>query len=138
MRSRSLVFLLICTLLIFPVLSGCKWFAQKPAETPEAPGDSTEESLKGPLVLDFYADWCGACEKMEPVVEKLKGQHKDVTFRKYDIDTPEGKKMADKFGVSVIPTLIFIDESGNAVSKRVGVVSEAEFIEELEKIACPT
>lgn len=88
--------------------------------------------------MDFYADWCGACEKMEPVVEKLKGQHKDVTFRKYDIDTPEGKKMADKFGVSVIPTLIFIDESGNAVSKRVGVVSEAEFIEELEKIACPT
>lgn len=138
MKPGFLVFFLICALFIFLVLPGCERFPKEPAETTQTPEVSTEESLKGPLVLDFYADWCGACEKMEPVVEKLKGEHKDVAFKKYDIDTSEGKKMADKFGVSAIPTFIFIDESGSVLSKRVGVISEAEFIKEIEKLARPT
>jgi thioredoxin 1 len=75
-----------------------------------------------PVLVDFYADWCGPC-KMAPAVEALANEQDEVTVGKLNVDfAPE---LARAYKVMSIPTLILF-KNGEAVEKRIGVQSKAE------------
>ena len=84
-----------------------------------------QEVLKSekPVLVDFYADWCGPCKMMAPAVEELANEQDDVIVGKLNVDfAPE---LARTYKVFSIPTLILF-KNGEAVEKRVGVQSKTE------------
>ena len=78
-------------------------------------------------VLDFYADWCGPCQRLKPIMEELEAEHPEVEFSRVDIDAEPEK--AEKYEVMSIPTLVFLDEDGSVSATLVGLSSK----EEIEK-----
>lgn len=79
----------------------------------------------GKCVVDFYADWCGPCKMMAVVLEEV---CKDVDVPIIKVNTDEFPKLATKFGVMSIPTIILM-EDGKEVNKHIGYMSKQEFLE---------
>ena len=79
-----------------------------------------QESDK-PVVIDFYADWCGPCKMMGPVFHELAGEMTDVKFVKCNVDN--NQDIAMKFQVQSIPTLIVIKGDKEA-ARSVGFVQK--------------
>ncbi len=72
-----------------------------------------------PVLVDFYADWCGPCKMMAPVVEQLAGELDGVAYvGKLNVD--ENEEIAMKYSVMTIPTLM-VFKDGNIVNKVIGV-----------------
>ena len=64
-----------------------------------------------PAVIDFYADWCGPCKMIAPIIEKLSEEYRDrVHF--YKVDTEAEQELAMAFGIQSIPSLLFIPMEG--------------------------
>ena len=83
--------------------------------------DEVEHS-KLPVVIDFYADWCGPCQMMVPVFESLSKEFKSkMSFLK--LDTSEEEAVSMKFSVQGIPTLIFMNK-GKEIGRHVGYAPE--------------
>lgn len=81
-----------------------------------------EEALKSsvPVVVDFYADWCGPCKMMSPVIDELAGDYEGkVKIGK--VNTDENRAVASKYNVMSIPTIILIKD-GQVVDQVVGAV----------------
>ena len=68
-------------------------------------------------VIDFYADWCGPCKSIAPVLEELSDQYKDEVVI-YKIDTDEETELSSLFGIQSIPTLLFIPLNGNPMVQK--------------------
>lgn len=80
-----------------------------------------------PVVVDFFATWCGPCRMLSPVLESVSEDYEDkVKFVKLDVD--EASDIAKDYSVMSIPTLIFI-KNGEEVAKTVGALG-AEALEE--------
>jgi thioredoxin 1 len=77
-----------------------------------------------PILLDFYADWCGPCQMLAPVLHELAEEHAD-TFKVGKVNVDEQRALAQQFQVSSIPTLVVLKE-GKAVAKSVGFRPKAE------------
>ena len=75
-----------------------------------------------PVLVDFFATWCGPCRQMSPVLEQIANERSDVKIVKVDVD--ENQNLAAQFGVMSIPTLIYF-KNGKAVSQAVGARSKA-------------
>ena len=72
-----------------------------------------------PVLVDFYADWCGPCKMLAPVIEALATEYEGkVKIGKLNVD--EAPNTAQKYGVMSIPTLLYI-KNGEVVNKSVGV-----------------
>ena len=84
-----------------------------------------EEVLKSEktVLIDFYADWCGPCKMMAPVVERIASENTDLKVVKVNIDNEE--ELAIKYMVMSIPTFIVI-KNGEEVNRIVGAVDKAE------------
>ena len=78
---------------------------------------------ENPVLIDFYADWCGPCKMVSPIVEQLAKEHEDVKVVKINID--DNQELAVNFGVTAIPTLIVV-KNGEEVTRTVGVASKSE------------
>lgn len=93
------------------------------------------EQLKAagkPLVIDFWATWCGPCRKIGPDVEALAEQYADqVTIGKCDVE--EQDELASMFGIRNIPTLVFI-KNGEIVDKMVGANPKAAIEEKIKSL----
>lgn len=70
------------------------------------------------VVVDFYADWCGPCKMMSPVLEEL-SKEKDITILKVNVD--EFQELSQNFGIMSIPTL-FLYKDGEVIKKNAGYV----------------
>lgn len=76
-----------------------------------------------PILLDFYADWCGPCKMLLPTVEKLATKHEnDFVIAKVNVD--KNRELAQEFGVRSIPTLFFV-KNGKVQEGLVGVQTES-------------
>lgn len=65
-----------------------------------------------PALIDFYADWCGPCKVIAPVLEELAAEYGDEIYI-YKIDTEKEQELAAAFGIRSIPTLLFIPMNGD-------------------------
>ena len=64
-----------------------------------------------PMVIDFFATWCGPCKELAPILDEIEKKHKgDVIFRRIDVD--KEPELAQEFNVQSIPTLMFITPKG--------------------------
>lgn len=78
--------------------------------------DSIKNSSK-PVLLDFYADWCGPCRMVSPIVDEIAEERSDIVVGKVNVD--EQGELAMRFGVMSIPTLL-VFKGGELVQKAVG------------------
>ena len=105
------------------------------AENPDSPivvTDSTmdEAVAKYPfLVVDCWAEWCGPCKMMGPVLEKLAKDHKgDIVFAKLDVDS--NNQTAAKFGIRSIPDLL-VFKNGKKVGDIIGAMPEQMLLDKI-------
>ena len=85
-----------------------------------------------PVLVDFYADWCGPCKTQTPILDELAQEFDGkVKFAKVDIDVEENKDLAVKYGVMSVPTLI-IFSNGEVKETLVGVTSKSKLQQKLE------
>lgn len=71
----------------------------------------------GITLVDFFAEWCGPCKMMGPVLEELSGQYADVEFVKVNID--DNMDLAERFQIMSIPT-VYIFKDGQVIGKNTG------------------
>ena len=64
-----------------------------------------------PCLIDFYADWCGPCKMVAPILEELAGEYKD-RLDIYKVDTEKELELASVFGIRSIPSLLFVPKEG--------------------------
>ena len=69
------------------------------------------------VVLDFWAEWCGPCRMLSPVLEEIGTEYPEVAFGKVNVDEEAG--LAQMFGIVSIPTLVFM-KNGKIIKKSVG------------------
>ena len=91
----------------------------------------SEEVLnnKGKVLVDFYADWCGPCKMMSPVIDQISEEVPDVKVCKLNVDNAQD--IASEYDVMSIPT-IMIFENGEVKQKFIGVTSKDEIINALK------
>ncbi len=80
---------------------------------------------KKPCIIDFYADWCGPCRKVAPVLSDIATKYKDKIIV-YKIDTDKEQELAQAFGISSIPTLLFIPMNDSPQVVR-GAIEKEDF-----------
>lgn len=90
-----------------------------------------EITSKGVVLIDFFANWCGPCKMLAPVLEDVAAQMPDVTFAKVDVDKEPG--LAGKYGIQAIPNLI-IFKDGKAVDQITGFVGKDVIVDKLNKL----
>ncbi|MGN1114269.1 MAG: thioredoxin [Oscillospiraceae bacterium] len=81
------------------------------------------------VLLDFYADWCGPCRRVSPLVEEIAQENPQYLIGKINVD--EEPELAQAFDVSSIPTLVVM-QNGKIVGHSVGAGSKANILELLE------
>lgn len=83
-----------------------------------------------PMVLDFWAEWCGPCRMVSPIIDELAQDYEGrVIIGKMDVDNND--EVVGQFGIRNIPTVLFL-KNGEMVDKIVGATSKDKFVEKIE------
>lgn len=85
-----------------------------------------------PVVVDFYADWCGPCKMMSPVIEKLADTY-EGRIKIGKLNTDEAQSLAAKYGVMSIPNIVFF-KNGEVVDRQVGAVPQSVLEEKIKNL----
>ena len=82
------------------------------------------------VVIDFYADWCGPCKMLSPVVEAVAKEKENTKFVKINVD--EAQELAMQYNIMSIPTLVVIKD-GKEVNRTVGFIDKSELLKLIEE-----
>lgn len=86
-----------------------------------------------PLLIDFWATWCGPCKRMAPVIEQLAQDYEGrALVGKCDVE--DNEDLATQYQVTSIPTIVVLDTQGKVSTRLVGVQPKAKLEEELNKL----
>lgn len=83
-----------------------------------------------PCLVDFYADWCGPCKMLAPIVEEVSSLKPEVKFCKLNID--QCPDLAMQYHIMTIPALVLF-KNGEIVDRSIGVISKTEIMELIEQ-----
>lgn len=83
-----------------------------------------------PLLVDFWAPWCGPCRMVAPIVEEIAAEREDIVVGKINVD--EEMELAMEFGVASIPTLVVL-KNGHLTAQLVGYRPKADILNMLDK-----
>ena len=86
--------------------------------------------VKGKVLVDFWAPWCGPCQMLGPVIEEISGEVKDVKVVKVNVD--EAQEISGKYGVSGIPTVMLFKD-GQIVETIVGFRQKQDYLNAINK-----
>ena len=88
--------------------------------------DSFAYEAKLPCVIDFYADWCGPCRKVAPIMEEIAKEYEGKILV-YKVNVDKNLKLPTIFKVSSIPTVFFLPQEGQPLS-QIGALSKEEYV----------
>lgn len=89
-----------------------------------------------PAIIDFYADWCGPCKMVAPVLEELSNEY-DGKVDIYKVDTEVEQELAAVFGIRSIPSILFIPKSGQP-QMSAGAMPKEGFVQAINEILLPS
>ena len=82
------------------------------------------------ILVDFFATWCGPCQMLGPILERIATSRAEFDIAKIDVD--EAQNLAQKYDIQVVPTMV-IFKNGQVMNKIEGVLTESEIVEEMCK-----
>ena len=83
-----------------------------------------------PAIIDFYADWCGPCKMVAPILEELAGEFPEIDI--YKVDTEAEQQLSAMFGIRSIPSILFIPIGGKQPMMQAGALPKAVLKEVIE------
>ena len=86
-----------------------------------------EEVIKSekPVLIDFYADWCGPCKMLSPIIDEIAEENSEIKVVKVNVD--DSQDLAMKYQVMSIPTLVVI-KNGSEINRSVGLIDKAQIL----------
>ncbi len=85
-----------------------------------------------PCLIDFYADWCGPCKMVAPVLEELQKEYGD-SIRIYKVNTEEQRELSAMFGIQSIPSLLFVPKEGQP-QMAMGALPKSSFVQAISEV----
>ncbi len=86
-------------------------------------------NYQGKVIVDFWAEWCGPCKMLSPIIEEIGQENKDIKIVKVDVDTEN--ELASKYNVNSIPTVMIFDH-GQLKSTIIGFHQKADYLKALK------
>lgn len=104
----------------------------KPIHVTDATFENEVSQSDKPVLVDFWASWCGPCRQLSPVLDEIASENPE-RFKIAKIDVDESPSLAASFGIRSIPTLLFVKD-GKLRDQQIGAISKSEIVKRLEAI----
>ncbi len=104
------------------------WQTESPTSPPR-PSTKPSTGADKPVVVDFWAEWCGPCKKIAPILGEIAGERDETPITKLNVD--DNPDIAMKYSVMSIPTLLVFDK-GEVVGRITGAKSKGALLEEID------
>ena len=92
--------------------------------------DEVVGAAEGPVLVDFWAEWCGPCKMIAPILDEIAAEHDNLSIAKVNVD--EAGEIAQRYQVMSIPTLIVFND-GEVAKRMVGAAGKAKLLDDLSE-----